>query len=179
MKPNVVTPLNRRNGNVGPAVATDAPALVALDVDDAAYHTAHAYPGGVPALALRMGMSANSLFHKVSVHDGTHHLGPAEMRDMMHVTQDARMLHALAWPLGYVCIATQAGTGATTLSQVMQMAKEFGEVLAAVNDAVADGRVTPNEMQECERQAAELIGALNSTLAAVRGMMPAAPAGVC
>ena len=179
MKPNVVTPLPRRNGNVGAPAATtasaDVPGPIGLDVNDAAYHTAHGFPGGVPALALRMGMSANSLFHKVSLHDATHHLSPGEMRAMMDVSQDARMLHAMAWPLGYVCVAAGAGAAGSTLEQVMQMAKEFGDVLGAVNAAVADGCVTPNEMQECERQAAELIGALNGTLTMLRAMMPKAP----
>lgn len=62
-----------------------------------------------------------------------------------------------------------------TLEDVMRMAKEFADVLASVNQAVADGRVTPNEMRQCEREAGELMMALTGVLGTVRSMMPTAP----
>ena len=150
-------------------------ATVGLDVLDAAYHTAHSFPGGVPALAQRMGMSNNTLQHKVSLHKDTHHLTLREAVAMQEVTQDKRIAQAMCCALGGVFIDLQADRKHSTLEQVMGMAKEFGDVLASVNDAVADGRVTDTEMHHCERQAAELIAALNATLATVRGLMPRAP----
>ena len=151
-------------------------AAIGLDVADAAYHTAHSFPGGVPALAQRMAMSSNTLAHKVSLNNNTHHLTLREAVTMQEVSNDHRILHSMAGALGYVCISLRTDTSHTTLEQVMHMAKEFGEVLSSVNDAVADGRVTPNEMHACERQAAELTAALNAVLSSVRGMMPKAPA---
>lgn len=166
---SISTGLRSINGAVG------APAAIGLDVLDAAYHTAHDFPGGVPALAQRMAVSHNTLTHKVGLNNFTHHLTLREAQTMMDVTGDVRVLHALAAPLGFVCVNLRADGAATTLEQVMNMAKEFGEVLVSVNVAVADGRVTHNEMQDCERQAAELMAALNGTLAAVRSMMPRRP----
>lgn len=148
------------------------PAAIGLDVLDAAYHTAHGFPGGVPALAQRMAMSPNTLTHKVGLNNTTHHLTLREAQAMMELTGDVRMLHALAGSLGYTCVSLRADGAATTLEQVMHMAKEFGEVLCSVNTAVADGCVTPNEMHDCERQAAELTAALNGVLGTVRNMMP-------
>lgn len=173
MKRSVVTDLRAINGNL-PA----PPATIGLDVLDAAYHTAHDYPGGVPALAQRMAMSPNTLAHKVGLNCNTHHLSLREAQTMMDVTGDVRVLHALAGALGYTCISLHTGGSATTLETVMQMAKEFGDVLGSVNSAVADGRVSHNEMQECERQAAQLIAALNGVLVTVRGMMPKQPGQV-
>ena len=122
-----------KNFPAGYGNVTAEPAMRGLDVADAAYHTAHDFPGGVPALAQRMAMSANTLAHKVGLNNTTHHLTLREATAMQEVT---------------------------------------GDVLGSVNAAVADGNVSPNEMQECERQAAELTAALNGVLATVRGMMP-------
>lgn len=161
----------RRNGERRDRIAIP----LGMDPLDAAYHTAHDYPGGVPAVAQRMGVSANTLQHKVSLTNDTHHLTLRESVAMQEVTGDARILHAMAGTLGYSCVSLYVDGDGITLETVMHMAQEFGDVLGSVNSAVADGRVTPNEMLECERQAAELIAALNSVLATVRSMMPRAP----
>lgn len=169
MSTSVVKQLRASNGNPSPIAA------IGLDVMDAAYHTAHSFPGGVPALAQRMGMSQNTLAHKVSLHNDTHHLSLREAVAMQEVSQDKRITQAICCALGGVFIDLQADQKSTTMATVMNMAKEFGEVLASVNAAVADGEVNLNEMHDCERQAAELIAALNATLATVRGLMPKAP----
>ena len=170
MSSSVVRSIAPLNGNVPAANATPG-----LDVRDAAYHTAHSFPGGVPALAQRMGMSQNTLAHKVSLNNDTHHLSLREAVTMQEVTGDVRILHSMAGALGYACVSLRTDSAGSTLAEVMHMAKEFGDVLESINSAVADGRVTPNEMQDCERQAAELMAALNNVLATVRGMMPKAP----
>lgn len=170
MQSSVVKSFPTNNGNLQPQ-----PATVGLDVRDAAYHTAHSFPGGVPALAQRMGMSQNTLAHKVSLHNETHHLTLREAVTMQEVSQDKRIAQAMCAALGGVFVDLSCDGKSTTMEQVMHMAKEFGDVLGSINGAVADGEVTPNEMQECERQAAELMAALNAVLAQVRSMMPKAP----
>lgn len=169
MRSSVVRSFPGNNGNVEPFAA------IGLDVRDAAYHTASAFPGGVPALAQRMGMSQNTLAHKVSLNNDTHHLTLREAVTMQEVSQDKRITQAMCAALGGVFIDLACDHKATTMRQVMHMAKEFGDVLACVNDAVDDGVVNSNEMQRCEREAAELMVALNAVLAKVRSMMPKAP----
>ena len=170
MSRSVVRNLKPINGDVQSAAATPG-----LDVHDAAYHLAHDFPGGVPALAVRMGMSANTLQHKVSLTNTTHHLTLREAVALQEMSDDKRIVQAMCAALGGVFVDMGCDSDHTTMEQVMHMAKEFGDVLGAVNDAVSDGRVTGNEMQHCERQAAELIGALNGVLGTVRGMMPKGP----
>lgn len=161
------------NGNVASPIAI----TVGLDVADAAYHTAHDFPGGVPALAQRMQASANSLFHKLDLNNTTHHLTLRESVTLQAITGDVRILQAMAGALGYVCINLRVAQGPTTMRDVMQMAKEFADVMISVNAAAEDGKVTPNEMQECERQTAELVAAVNTVLGTVRAMMPSPPGG--
>lgn len=148
---------------------------IGLDVMDAAYHTAQSFPGGVPALAQRLGMSHNTLAHKVSLNNDSHHLTLREAVAMQEVSQDKRITRAMCGALGGVFQEQQVALKQTVMETVMDMAKEFGEVLVSINNAIADGVVTLNEMHECERQAAELMAALNHTLSTVRGMMPRAP----
>lgn len=171
MRSSVVRSIAQNNGGL-----PTAPATIGLDVMDAAYHLAHGYPGGVPALAQRMGKSPNVLNSKVSLNaDKTHHLTLREAVAMQEISGDARILQAMAGALGYACVSLHTDADHTTMEQVMHLAKEFGEVLVSVNTAVADGRVTPNEMQDCERQAAELCAALTGVLGVVRSMMPKTP----
>lgn len=172
MYQSIVTHPARRNGERRSRIAIP----LGMDVLDAAYHTAHDHPGGVPSVAQRMGTSANTLQHKVSLTNATHHLSLREAVAMQEVTGDARILHAMAGSLGYACVSLHVDGESSTLEQVMHLAQEFGEVLGSVNSAVADGRVSMNEMLDCERQAAELIAALNGVLAVVRSMMPRSPA---
>src|SRR5207248_9137137 len=120
-----------------------AVAAQSMDVLDAAYHTAHSYPGGVPALAQRMPpvlnargdlapMSASTLQHKVNPNCHTHNLSVREARDMMVLSEDYRMLYALSSELGHVCLRSRASHEGSTLDHVMRSTKEFGEVLATV-----------------------------------------------
>ena len=172
-----VSPIHcRRNGERRTSVAI-APGMCPLD---AAYHTAQDYPGGVPALALRMGVSANTLQHKLNVNNTTHRLTLQEAEQLLHLTGDTRITQALAAVTGGVYLSQQALEQSTPMAQAMCLVKEFGDVLGSVNAAVADGVVTLNELRQCEREVAELMAALNATLGVVRSMLPAAtqPVGV-
>lgn len=167
---SVVTGPRAGNGETAEPCAN-----VGLDVADAAYHTAHAFPGGVPALAQRMAVSQHTLAHKVSLYDTTHHLTLREAVTMQEISRDYRILYAMAGALGHVCVSMQISKAPSTMGDVLRMAREFGEMLAAVEAAAADGRVTQNEMHECERQFAELVAAGQTMLGTLRTMMPKPP----
>lgn len=66
---------------------------------DAAFLTGHHYPGGVPALALRMGMDAREMASKLNPNTGD--LGLDEAVAIMELSGDHRILHAIAIELGY------------------------------------------------------------------------------
>lgn len=166
---------------------SNASATRTMDVLDAAYHTAHSYPGGVAALAQRMPlvvnqrgdlarMSPNTLQHKVNPNAHSHHLSLREARDMMMLSENYNILHALSAELGHVALRMSAKFEGATLEHVMHATKEFGEVLTAVADSQkatsAGGKsVTPNELRNIEREASELIGAVNGMLASLRSQV--------
>ena len=117
---------------------------------DAFHLTVHDYPGGCEALAVRIGMSAVILRNKANV--GHAHNKPMidDVDRVMGVTGDHRILHALAQNHGYVCV--RIGEGATAsdmalLELVTQVWTTNGEVGAAVNHALADGRIDASEVE--------------------------------
>jgi hypothetical protein len=153
----------------------------AMSVDDAAYHTAHSFPGGVSALAARMGVSAGTLTHKVNPNNTTHHLSPRELLALQHMSGNAAVLHAMAHSLGYNCtraIPDQAGGDPVEAFMHLQMA--YAELVRSVADPLASrqpGQVTRNEMRRAEAMAAELQACIGNTLGALRGYMRKAPEG--
>lgn len=71
-----------------------------MNTRDAAFLTGHHYPGGVPALAARMGMDARELSPKLNPNTGN--IGLDEAVVMMALSGDHRILHAMAGELGYL-----------------------------------------------------------------------------
>lgn len=130
------------------------------DVGDAAYRVAHQFPGGVPALAQRMGMSPNTLSHKVSLTNESHKLSLSEAVYMQHVANRFDILYAMAESLGHVCLAAPE-MGETEVTGILaKVGAEVGDVFREVQRVLADGRVTPNERRKVAAQVAEAITAL-------------------
>lgn len=130
------------------------------DVGDAAYRVAHQFPGGVPALAQRMGMSPNTLSHKVSLTNESHKLSLSEAVYMQHVANRFDILYAMAESLGHVCLAAPE-MGETEVTGILAtVGAEVGDVFREVQRVLADGRVTPNERRKVAAQVAEAITAL-------------------
>jgi len=178
MDSNVAAPTSLSNGNVSGPVATHC-----MDVLDAVYHTARSYKGGARALASRLQtrdkfgdlvpMNENTFTHKVNPNCFSHNVTLEEGRDMMVMSQDFSILHALSADCGHVSIRMTFDPSGATFEKVSAMAKEFSEVVVAVSDAQSaasadGGRISPNEMSRIEREAVELMAALNGLVANLR-----------
>ncbi len=148
-----------------------------LDVLDAAYHTAHRFPGGVPALAVRMGVAPGVLMHKVNVSNTTHHLNLREAVAMQEITGDVAILHAMADALGYVCVRGTPANSENLQALHWQMVSAHADLEHAIVDAVSAGSVTRNAMRRCEAMAATLSAAVNAVLGSLRTRMPTPPKG--
>lgn len=147
------------------------------DVQDAAYHTVHGYPGGADALAVRMAMSANTLKHKVNPNNTTHHLTLRESMTMQELTGNHSILHCMADALGYTCTrATPGDDRASPIDVLALMYAELADLQRAVADALRDGKaVTGNEIRRVDHHAQESIAAITNTLAMLRARMRQAP----
>lgn len=120
-----------------------------MNLIDAAHKTVHDYPGGSQSLGPRIDMSPAVLRNKVNPNNDTHHLTLAEADEIMSVTGDHRILHALAAEHGYVLQkAADATTEGTVLQLLLRANAAEGDLDKALNDALADGRLTQNELKE-------------------------------
>lgn len=129
-----------------------------MNVLDAAYSTAHDYPGGTPSLAPRMGISAAILRGKVNLADAGHHLTLAEAMRMQAITNDHRILHVMAEELGYVCIRLpeSGASDMELLDSFMSVLKELGDFSNEFQKDWADGRIKQDEIVRLRREFYEL-----------------------
>ncbi|MPS27576.1 MAG: hypothetical protein E2576_11085 [Alcaligenaceae bacterium] len=144
-----------------------------MNVTDALYHAVHDYPGGAEALAVRMGISASSLQHKVNPRYPTAHCSPEEMVEIVELTGDTGPLIAIAHRLRAVvtflpALADECDDG--LMSRTAEACREFGELIAEVGEAVADGRVTDNELRRVEAGITDLHKAMHGLHAMLVGI---------
>lgn len=138
-------------------------------VIDAAYLTAHEYPGGVPALAARMGKNGAVLRHKLNPNDQANHLTVADLMTIMTMTGDHRALHAACIELGYMALPLPHIGDESITEAITDTVKEFSDLLRAVTKVMADGKVTKLEVRSVRKELGELVavgGKLEALLAA-------------
>lgn len=125
-----------------------------MNLSDAAYATAHDYPGGTPSLAPRLNLSGAMLRNKVNPNDATHHLTLAEAMRMQSLTDDHRILHAMADELGYVCIRLpdHGASDMALLDSFMAITKELGEFASEFQKDWADGRIDAKEIDRLRKE---------------------------
>jgi hypothetical protein len=116
-----------------------------MNIIDAAHKTVHAYPGGSESLAPRIGMSAAVLRNKVNPNNTTHHLTLAEASEIMGVTNDDRVLHALAAQHGYTLQRIDAPVAGSLVAALLDAGELKGKLCQLIGDALDDGRITQNE----------------------------------
>lgn len=168
---------------VGDAPVPDMPC--AMTVQDAIYHTVHNCPGGVAALAARMGVSAGTLSHKANPNNTTHHAHPQELVAMQHLTGNAAVLHAMAAALGYACTrALPDASGGDPVEAFMALQVAVGDYTRALADPWERIRrqpnaphVTGNEARRVEERLQDLIAAANHAAAVFRAHGRPAPGG--
>lgn len=127
-----------------------------MNITDAAHKTVKDYPGGAEALGVRIGMSGAVLRNKVNPNNSTHHLSLAEASEIMGVTGDDRMLHALAAEHGYVLRRVEGAASGSVIGAVLAVSKRQGDLAQAVATSLEDGKITPNESSEIGRLCASI-----------------------
>lgn len=132
-----------------------------MNVEDALYHAVHDYPGGAPALAPRLGKGASTLQNMADPRQATHQWNLRAFRNVLRFTGDVRPLQALCQENGGVFVPTPQIAAASTSElyhDLAKLAKEFGDVPREVEEAMADGKISPAERDRIEKQLFELIG---------------------
>lgn len=162
-------PLEKREYREGAHVKT---------VSTAVWDTAHEYPGGAAALGAVVGIGGKVLANKCNPHCDTHHLGLDEAHRIMALTGDHQILRALCHALGYLSPIQRIDSAVADdalLDLLASVFAEAGDVARALQQALADGRITPREYADIEQQSIEAQSALATLLDRVRSLVSDEP----
>jgi hypothetical protein len=140
---------------------------------DAAYHVVHDYePDGAASLAPRLGKSSTQLCHEVKPPPGNMaKLGLVDAVKISDLTSDMRILHAFAEAVGHRAVKVEIPEADSLPDLVVAMscfAKETAEALLAMHEALADGRITENEIKRFEKEVGDIAPAACSLVARMR-----------
>ncbi|HRH13200.1 MAG TPA: hypothetical protein PK225_02490 [Azonexus sp.] len=136
-----------------------------MNVFDAVYRVAHDFADrGAVGLAARIGKNAGTFLNEVSGTCETAKLGLGTAVAMSVAANDARILHAFADALGFVAVRRPAASAeagdAALLDLFLSLDIREGMFAAAVQAALADGRVSPADLEDIQSQAYEAVRAI-------------------
>jgi hypothetical protein len=141
-----------------------------INQHDALYKIVREYPGGIEALAHRMGKSVPVMYNKFRPGIATHYVSFEEATLAIEyclqagVKEAMQPAEAFAWRLGCVLLAVPRTDGLAddALSQqVCKTVKEFGEVASCIYETLAtDNRVSKDELDRFEKEFQEAVSAM-------------------
>lgn len=140
-----------------------------MNQHDALYKVARTYPGGVEALAQRMGVSSPVLYNKLRPSINTHHMAFEQVSEVMEFCVEANVpyallaLHAFNWRHGMVAFPVPSGgerDEAALIDFVCKSVQEFGHMTSAVTGAMADGKICKRELADINQEFQQLFAAL-------------------
>jgi hypothetical protein len=146
---------------------------------DALYIAARAYPGGVEALAQRLGMSPHVLYKKLQPPVDTHHVNFEEASAILDILENAgraaqadMVIQAFNWRHQRVAVRlpdVAHQPSAQLLESAVSVMRQDGQLAGALQDALADdGRINSRELQIIEQHAQACITALLELLQRAR-----------
>ncbi|MDH1765142.1 phage regulatory CII family protein [Comamonas aquatica] len=140
---------------------------------DAAALIAQKTPGGVPALAQRMGVSANTLQHKLNPNNATHHLTLREAMALQQVSGLPYVLHAMAAGLDFIALRCRPDDAqGDVVEAFMRVQLAMGEFTSAAADAQLGHGVTRNALRRVEHQANEAMASISHLVSALAAQVP-------
>ena len=158
-----------------------------MSPQDAIHHVCHEYPGGVEALAQRVGRGAQVLRNKVTLDHVQHGLRRsheptlADVSAITRVTGGLRVVEALAGEVGAVVMRlpnVPACGDDALLDLVLGCNRELGEMCKEIGTALEDGQITPDEYERINRESLQSVTAQLELLERLRGLVVDRPVAV-
>ena len=119
------------------------------------YETTHDYPGGAKALAEKLKVKAGTFNNKCDPAMPGHTLNINEVRGILKITGDHRLLFEIARELNYVCIDIPNFEGISDVELLNAWADwdaERGETGQAIKKALNDHSITKKELEKIRKE---------------------------
>ncbi len=145
-----------------------------FNIPDLVYDTAHDFPGGVPALAQRMGMSAKILNNKVKQTVDTHHTTVNDAVKMIDITGDDRIAHGFAALVGGIIVKLADFDNVSDMALLETYTKlmaEFGDFGKDFHATLTDGKITRAEFNKLKEDLYRLHSAAHTLLGRVESLI--------
>lgn len=151
-----------------------------MDVFQAAYRVAHDFEGGAAKsggavkLAQRMGKNPGTFLNQVNPEQETHKLWIGDAVLMQVISDDHRILHAMAATLGEVCFPIpdlKSVSDAALLELVCKIGTEGGHFYEVVNAGLNRARFTRADHERIREEGLQFIAAIAETMARVEGLI--------
>jgi len=149
-----------------------------MNILDAFYKTVHDAPGGCEAMAVRLGMSPQILRNKANPNNSANRVLLEDADQVMGITNDLRILYALAANHSHVCVKVDPASGASDLAVlelVVQVMAGHGEVGDEVLRTLSDGRVEWHEIERVRTSVFRATQAMQQLVARLEGMAEPRP----
>lgn len=130
------------------------------NLDTAIHNTLHQSNLCAKAISSEMGIVHQVLVNKANPHTDSHKLTCREALEIQLITGNYAIHTAMTNALNVADKATSDTPKLGILESVLLAGKEHGDVLRSITDAMADGRFTLREQEECQREITEAIEAL-------------------
>ncbi len=152
-----------------------------LSLDMAAYHAVHDYRDpqgniGVPAVARHYSWNPRTLQNKLNPNEDRNHLTARELEFVAALTLDTRLLDAFCTPLRalWMPMPEVSGlSGVAILNQIGEASAQLGQLARDTCTALADGRISADELAVLEKTSMRLMQAVQLLLQQARADMSA------
>lgn len=140
-----------------------------LNPSDALYIAARSYPGGIEALAGRMGMSPRVLYKKLGTKVDSHHANYDEVSVILDFLVEAGkydmvdlVINAFCWRHEYMAfeLPRHFVSDEQLFDQVLTIMKQHGRLANGLSEAMHDGQIDAQEYDLIERDIRTCISGL-------------------
>lgn len=148
-----------------------------MNVSLALYHAVKRYRGndkvgrGIAAVAKVLGLSDDVLGKKLNPACDSHHITLDEAEEIALIIGDPAPSIEFARVMGMVCIPSPKPAESGMLYRsISDVAREFSDLMNAIQEAVRDNEISPNEMARMQHEAGELMVEVQGLLARAHAM---------
>jgi hypothetical protein len=134
-----------------------------MSINDVIYRLAHAYPGGIKALAGRMGKNPAVLQNKVNPNCDTHHPYAEEAAQIADLADSDDVAKYFAERRSGLFVRMNQKTEASDtelIDLILSMQKEMGDWATAIQKALSDGVIDPKELEIITKEFNEFCSAV-------------------